>query len=79
MPKGIFVGYGEQEGVKGCRVYGCIQRKYFISQHVTLNEEVVLPLTKLVIENEDSFNENDRTNTFIPYVNSKHIYTICRF
>jgi hypothetical protein len=45
--KGIFVGYGIQEGIKGYILYDKIKRKYFTSRHVTFNKENILPIPQI--------------------------------
>jgi hypothetical protein len=56
--KGIFVGYGEQEGVKGYILYDKVKRKYFTTQDVTFNEEAILPINNIIRNNNDSLNNN---------------------
>jgi len=61
--KGIFIGYGEQEGIKGYILYNKIKRKYFTSQNVTFNEESILP----ILQTTTNTNSSPLQNTSTPY------------
>lgn len=65
------MGYGEQEGIKGCILNDRIKRKYFTSWHISFNEEKILPLTKPVTNYRESSNKNEKSNKFVPYEGSK--------
>jgi len=52
--KGIFIRYGEQEGIKGYILYDKIKRKYFMSWNVTFNEESILLILQTTTNTDSS-------------------------
>lgn len=52
--KGIFIGYGDREGINGNILYDKIKRKYFTSQNVTFNEESILSILQTTTNTDSS-------------------------